>query len=123
MIRFALAVVTTLSPMLVIALLLALADWRDRRRAMVVSRQVQLSDAIARELGAVVAPVVRKPLGGRWRIEMALPPGRPALVAHVVEIVRATMAAMAGPSELVLVLAPGPAPGGPVAAPRRLRAA
>jgi hypothetical protein len=43
------------SPILPAVGLLALAEWRDRRRAAVIARQIRLTDALAEELGAVVA--------------------------------------------------------------------
>jgi hypothetical protein len=79
-------VLAVLLPILPIVGLLAWTKWRDRRRAALVAWQIRLTDAIDAELGAVVAPVVRRGLGGAWRVEMTLPPGRPALVGRVLEI-------------------------------------
>lgn len=47
-----------LTPLLLIGGLLALAEWRDRRRAARYARQIGLTEAIHRELGAAAAPVV-----------------------------------------------------------------
>jgi hypothetical protein len=77
---------TVMLPILPIVGLLAWAEWRDRRRAALVARQIRLTDAIGAELGAVVAPVLRRGLGGAWRVDMTLPLGRPALVGRVLEI-------------------------------------
>jgi hypothetical protein len=38
----------------------------QRMRLDAVRRQIALTDAIHAELGAVVAPTVRRRLGGRW---------------------------------------------------------
>jgi hypothetical protein len=83
--RVAIALMVLL-PILPIVGLLAWAEWWDRRRAALVARQIRLTDAIGAELGAVVAPVVRRALGGAWRVHMTLPPGRPAVAGRVLEI-------------------------------------
>jgi hypothetical protein len=69
-----------------VAALLVWAEWRDRRRAALVARQIELTDAIGAELGAVVAPVLRRGPRGGWRIDLTVPPGQPALVGRVLEI-------------------------------------
>jgi hypothetical protein len=63
-----------------------LAAWLQRRRDAAIARQVALTDAIASELGAVVAPVVKRPLWGPWLIEIAVPFSRPATTATVLSI-------------------------------------
>jgi hypothetical protein len=73
-------------PIVPVAALLVWAEWRDRRRATLVTRQIELTDAISAELGAVVAPVLRRAPRGGWRVDMTVPPGRPALVGRVLEI-------------------------------------
>jgi hypothetical protein len=81
----ALAVASSL-PLLVVGGLLALAEWTARRRQRVILRQVALTDAIHRELGAIVAPVVEKRRGGLWRAVMALPPSRFSAAARLAAI-------------------------------------
>jgi sugar phosphate isomerase/epimerase len=119
-------VLAGLSPLVLIAGLLVLADWRDRRRAAGIARQVRLTDAIAAELGGVVAPVVSKPVGGPWRVAMAVPASRPALVSQVVSITHDTLTRL-GARRYELVLTPEPAPvrvlETPEHAPRQLRVA
>ena len=101
--------------------LLALAAWRDRRRDAVVARQIRLFDAIADELGAIVAPVVTKPLRGPWRVEIPVPVGRPRVVGRIVAIAHEILTE-AGASRYELVLTPGAAPARPPGAgPRQLR--
>ena len=85
------------------ASLLALAEWRERRRAATLARQIRLTDAIANELGAVVAPVVSRSARGAWRVTMRVPAARPALVARVLAIAQETLPRIdATPYELVL---------------------
>ncbi len=103
----ALVVGTMFSPILLIAGLLALAAWRDRRREAMVARQIRLSDAIADELGPIVAPVVSKPLGAPWRVEIRVPVNRPAAVSRIVAIAHETLT-RSGAAQYELVLTPAP---------------
>jgi hypothetical protein len=110
-VRLAIGTVLGLSPILTALALLALAEWRDRRRAAAIAWQVRLTDAISGELGGVVAPVVSRGLGAHWRVEMRLPVSPPALVSRVLAITRDTLRE----PELTpydLVLRPEPAPEG-----------
>jgi hypothetical protein len=107
-------------PVLPVIGLFMLAAWRDRRRETVVAHQVRLTDAIAAELGLVVAPVVARPLGGPWRVEIRLPVGPPERVSRIVTIALDTLTrAGADPYELVLT----PAPAGVRTVRRATRAA
>ena len=47
---------------------LVLADWIHARRRETIARQIAVTDAIHGELGAVVAPVVTRRLGGPWEV-------------------------------------------------------
>lgn len=105
MIEATLVVLAMLSPILPVAGLLVLAKWRDRRRAAVVARQIRLTDAIAEELGAVVAPLVSRPLGRPWRVAMRLPVDRPALAGRVLAITHQTLSRN-GAARYQLVLTP-----------------
>ena len=91
MLNAAIMTLTMSLPLLVILGLLALAGWRDHRREAVLARQIRLTDAIADELGAIVAPLVAKPLGGPWRVEIQVPVGRPAVVSRIVAIAHDTL--------------------------------
>jgi hypothetical protein len=126
MMTVAIVTLTMSSPILVILGLLALAGWRDHRREAMVARQIRLTDAIADELGPIVAPLVAKPLGGPWRVEMQVPVGRPATVSRIVAIAHDTLT-RSGAGRYELVLTPEPAsvrPIGTVARhARRLQAA
>ncbi|MGH7309418.1 MAG: hypothetical protein ACREK6_12050 [Candidatus Rokuibacteriota bacterium] len=79
-------------PLLVLVGLLAVADRLQRRRLRVVARQVAVTDAIHREFGAVVAPVVSKQWGGPWTVLMALPPERWAMAGALVAIAHRALA-------------------------------
>lgn len=119
-------ILTMSSPILVVLGLLGLAAWRDARREGMIARQIRLSDAIADELGPIVAPVVVKPLGGPWRAEIKVPVGRPAIVSRIVAIAHDTLT-RSGAGRYELVLTPEPARvhalGGPTRIARRLHAA
>jgi hypothetical protein len=109
MMTTALVILTMSSPILVIIGLLALAAWRDRRREAMIARQIRLTDAIADELGPIVAPVVRKPLGRPWRVDIQVPVGRPATVSRIVAITHDMLTRTAA-GRYELVLTPDPAP-------------
>jgi hypothetical protein len=126
MMTAAIMTLTMSSPILVVLGLLGLAAWRDHRREAVIARQVRLTDAIADELGPIVAPLVAKPLGGPWRVEIRVPVGRPATVSRIVAIAHDTLT-RAGAGRYELILTPEPTvvrPLGTVARhARRLQAA
>ena len=73
-----------LLPSVFIVGLLLLSDRFQRRALAVVARQIAVTDAIHAELGAVVAPVVRHRLGGRWQIRIPVELDKPDTVTHVV---------------------------------------
>jgi len=56
----------------------------------VIARQIELTDAIHREVGALVAPWVMRRPGGAWRVRIAVPFERPAVVEAIVAVVRRT---------------------------------
>ena len=76
----------------------------ERARDARISRQVAVTDAIHRELGAVVAPFVKRRAGRDWRVEIAVPFESPAIVGRVVAIAQAAMlrAGATGRIEIVL---------------------
>jgi hypothetical protein len=93
------------APILPAVGLLALAEWRDRRRAAVIARQIRLTDAIAEELGAVAAPLVTRRLGRPWCVSMRLPVDRPVLTGRILAITHRTLSGIGAP-RYQLVLAP-----------------
>jgi hypothetical protein len=86
-------VVAVTLPVLVLVGLLAAVDRLQRRRLRVIARQVAVTDAIHREFGAVVAPVVSKRWWGPWTVLMALPPDRWAMAGALAAIVHRVMSA------------------------------
>ncbi len=94
------AVAVMVFPFAVVAALLRLAARRERAHAVVISRQIALTEAIHRDLGPVVSPWVTR-RGGRWRVSVAVPFDRPALVETVL-----AAAQRAFPERFELVLTP-----------------
>lgn len=74
----------------------------QRRREAARARQVTLTDAIHRELGAVAAPVVSARGRHGWRITMPAPLDQPGMVAALVHI---TVRAFGG-ARVEIVLTP-----------------
>jgi len=111
--------VLILGPILLGVALLSLTDSVRRSRQRAIARQVMLTDAIHRELGAVVAPVVSKRMWGPWQILIAVPLAQPAVVASVVAIAHRALAFAGdvGPGRLRIVLTAQEGP-----RPRRRRA-
>ena len=75
------AILVVLIPPVAIAMLLRLAERSQRKRDERTARQIELTDAIHRELGAIVAPTVEKRRGGGLIVRMTVPFDRPQLAA------------------------------------------
>jgi hypothetical protein len=75
-----------LTPFVLLAVLLRVAERLQQRRLECYVRQIELTDAIHRELGAVAAPTVRRRRDGRWLISMTVPFDRPAVVAAILRV-------------------------------------
>jgi hypothetical protein len=86
-------------PVLVLVGLLTAIDRIQRQRMRVVARQVAVTDAIHREFGAVVAPVVRKRPWGPWTVFMTLPPDGWAQAGSLASIAHDVVAASEGQPE------------------------
>ena len=84
------------TPFFAIVALLRLVDRIARRRDAALARQIALTDAIHRELGAVAAPTVHRRLGGGWRVDMAVPSDRPGTTAALVRITERMFVAPGG---------------------------
>jgi hypothetical protein len=99
---------------------LHLATRVQRARLDAVRRQIVVTDAIHAELGAVVAPTVRRRLGGRWQLLIPVPFDRPETIKRVIEVAYAAFGApeRADSGRFELVLSPQAKP-----VPRRDRAA
>jgi hypothetical protein len=93
-----------LSPLLLVGGLLALAGWRDRRALAAIARQTRLSDVLADDVGVIVAPVVTRRFGG-WRVRIAVPLGRPAVVARILLVLDRTLGGL-GPDRYEIILTP-----------------
>lgn len=91
-----------ITPFLAVVALLRVAEHLSRRRFARHARQIALTDAIHRELGAAAAPTVERCRGG-WLVRMALPLDRPRTVAAVLDVTnRAFGRERSGPFRIVL---------------------
>jgi len=118
-----LGIVVAVSPFAAVVGLLRLANWIGRRREANSARQIALTDAIHRELGAAAAPTVRRPLRGGWLVTMMVPVDQPRMVAALVRITERTFASAgdAAAKRLRIVLVPqAPPPAATVGASRPL---
>ena len=77
-----LGILVLVAPIAGVAGLLLLAERRQRWRRDEVGRQIALTDRLHARLGAAVAPVVARRHRG-WRVAVAVPFERPAVVAVV----------------------------------------
>ena len=77
------AIMIALVPFLAVWALLALSSRAARAREARVARQIALTDAIHRELGAVAAPDVRRGVTGQWIVSVHLPLQREGLVGAI----------------------------------------
>jgi len=115
----ALAVVAVLFPAALLTAVLLLSAWRERIRLVAVARQIAVTDAIHGELGAVVSPVVRHRLWGRWQLMIPVPFDDLDTVTHVVRTAYGAFDALerTKPGRFEIVLSPQERP-----VPRRERA-
>ena len=90
-------------PIVAVVGLLKLVDALHARRARVIARQIEVTDAIHREFGAIVAPIVTRARGG-WRVTLALDPRDPHAAA-VVDLAARVFGA-AATVEVALVASP-----------------
>jgi hypothetical protein len=86
------ALTVALAPVLAVVLLLRIAVRAQRTRLEAISHQVAVTDAIHRELGAIVAPTVTRCRSGAWQALIPVPFERPAAVERVVAIAQAILA-------------------------------
>jgi predicted component of type VI protein secretion system len=98
------AVAVALTPFAAVVALLALSARWQRRRQEEAARQVAVTEAIHRELGAVAAPVVVKRAWGPWRVVIPVPLDRPTLVARILAVARPALPP--APVQIVLVARP-----------------
>src|SRR5258705_10765860 len=79
-------IMIALLPFLAVWALLDLSRRIQRRREERVARQITLTDAIHRELGAVAAPEVTRSLSGTWTVSMRLPLHRESTVGVITRL-------------------------------------
>ena len=79
-------IMIALIPFLAVWGLLRIASAAERRRQGCVSRQIALTDAIHRELGAVAAPQVRRTWAGEWVVSVRLALSRESTVGIIARI-------------------------------------
>ena len=115
----AVTVVAVLVPVAMFTAALLLSTWRARTRLLAIARQIAVTDAIHGELGAVVSPVVRHRLWGRWQIMIPVPFDDLDTVTHVVRTAYGAFDApeRKNPGQFEIVLSPQERP-----VPRRERA-
>jgi hypothetical protein len=81
-----LTIMITLIPLLAVWGLLQVAGAVERGRQRCVSRQIALTDAIHRELGAAAAPEVRRTWTGEWVVSVRLALSRESTVGTIARI-------------------------------------
>jgi hypothetical protein len=98
-----LGIAIALTPLAAVVALLKIADRIAWRREAGVARQIELTDAIHRELGAAAAPTVQWEPGGGWVVAMRVPLERPGTVAALLRITHRVFA-RTGDAPLRIVL-------------------
>ena len=93
-------------PFAVVSALLRLVERLQDRRDLERNQQIMLTDAIHWELGAAAAPVVSRRPGGGWRVSMAVPIDRPAVVTALLRVTVRHFAAEKAAERLEIVLRP-----------------
>jgi hypothetical protein len=101
-------VMIALIPFLAVWALLALARVREERRQARVFRQIALTDAIHRELGAAAAPDVHRTWSGEWVVSVRVALSREATVGSIARIANDLFRRLDGqePPRLRVVLMP-----------------
>jgi hypothetical protein len=99
-------VLVVLLPIAFVVALLKATDWLHAWRESEVARQIAVTDAIHAELGAVVAPTVRRRLGNRWQVAIPVPFHDLDTVERVVESASRAFAGRPEPGRFELVLSP-----------------
>jgi hypothetical protein len=107
-IQWGIVIVTALMPFAAVVGLLWVTRGIAARREARVARQIMLTDAIHRELGAVAAPEVRRSWTRGWIVSMRLPLTRVHTVGAVTRITHDLFRRLdrQDPPRLLLVLTP-----------------
>jgi hypothetical protein len=114
-----LAIAVAAIPLGIVVGLLRLAERFQRRRDAGHARQIELTDAIHREMGAAAAPTVERRRGGGWLVCMRVPLDRPAVVAAILRVTNQVFASSDTGDTVQIVLTPRPASPATVADPSR----
>ena len=114
-----LAMAVAVTPLVMIAALLRLVDRTQRRRDARHARQIALTDAIHREMGAVAAPTVERRRGGGWVVRMMVPFDRPGVVAAILRVTDQVFGLSGTGDTLQIVLTPRPVSPAAAAGPLR----
>ena len=75
---------------------MVLADWMRTRRQALIARQIALTDALDAQFGALLTPVVTKPLFGPWEVRIAVPPPGSPVLARIIAVTDAVFASVEG---------------------------
>ena len=115
--KTALALLSVMAFPMVVAILLSpvgLVGWLKDRREAALRRQTAMTEAIEREFGLSVSPVVMNPLWGPWQIRIAVPFGQPAAAGRLLSVASrlSSLAERLMPDRYEIVLVPGQAPPG-----------
>jgi len=96
-----------LPPAFVVALLLFSGRFQ-RRAETTIARQIEVTDAIHAALGAVVSPVVRRRLDGRWQVFIPVELDNAETVTQVIRAARGVFDAhdATRPGRFEIVLSP-----------------
>ncbi len=93
-----------LVPFVLLLAMVKVIDGYRAGRAERAARQIAVTDAIHREVGPVVAPVVEKRAWGPWRLRIAVPSDHAALVCRIVDVAQQSLDALRlQPCEIVLL--------------------
>lgn len=101
-------IMIALFPFLAVWTLLDLSRRVERRRGERVARQIALTDAIHRELGAAAAPEVTRSLTGEWTVSIRFPLHREGMVGVITRLTQDVFRRLdrQDPPRLRLVLIP-----------------
>ncbi len=83
-----------IAPFAAVVAVLSLTAHVQNLKVRAAARQIALTDAVHRELGTVVAPVVKHTLVGPWDVVIPVPFRRTDIVCRVLGIVHDTLARM-----------------------------
>jgi hypothetical protein len=106
-------VIIVLAPPAAVVIMLLLVARAERARQALTARQIAVTEAIHRELGAVAAPVAERRWGGATELRISLPLESEELVGAVTAVAHRALARHDGdgarPVRIVLVPADAPA--------------